>query len=184
MALPHVFTDASVTKTSTTIGIYCASLNISKSITIPRPLDIGTAESLAYLYAKRIITTPAHFFTDNKEVAAKYNINWLPREYNKKADALTRPIPINFNIGHHLLKYPLTTKLKLVCKIAGIDYEPIRKASCPVTKLTKLRDVLALRLLHTLLTGSERPKSIKHILQDQKGITNKEFQLFFKGLQS
>lgn len=182
MALPHVFTDASVTKTSTTIGIHCQSLNINKALTLSRPLDISTAESLAYLYAKKLITTPAHFFTDNKEVAAKYNINWIPREYNKKADALTRPAPIDINIGHYLLQFPLATKLKLICKLTGRDHGPIRRSSCPVTKLARLNHKLTLRLLHTLLTGKERPKAIKHILQDHKGITNKEFQSLLKGL--
>ena len=171
MGLPHVFTDASVTPTSTTIGIYCPQLSVSKSITLSRTMSPSMAEELAHLYARKIIPD-AHYFTDNLTVATRLGIHWIPREYNKVADALTRPptIPI---IGHHLqAKYSLAHKLALIRKVTG-------QTGTTVLELYNSNHQLTRRLLLTLLKPADKPKAIKAALNDYKGISNSEFiQLF------
>lgn len=157
MALPHVFTDASVTDTCTTIAIHSPQLGINKSITLPRRMQVHLAEELAYLYARKIVTVDAHFFTDSIIVANKVGINWIPREYNKTADRLskkhTNGTPIS-NISHYIMKtYPFATRLRLANRAFGTSH------TC-LFSLSK-HSILAKRLVHSIFFSSERPAAVK-----------------------
>lgn len=163
---PHkVFSDASVTTNSTTVGIYCDSLSIKYSHTINKPLQVHQAEELALKLAIQLTSNHlCHYFVDNKGLATKYqkhqlSINWLPREFNKQADALTRKskkgpaklkpgTPQPLGLANTIQQqYPLNRKLKLISAILGL-------------KTTNLNSIaqhkMGRRLLQSLLTRAEK----------------------------
>lgn len=163
---PHkVFSDASVTTNSTTVGIYCKSLSIRYSHTVNKPMQVHQAEELALKLAIKLTTSHlCHYFVDNKGLATKYqnhslSINWLPREFNKQADALTRkpkkgstqfkpgtPQPLGLATIIQQ-QYPLNRKLKLISAILGLK-------STDVNVLAQ--NNMGRRLLQTLLTKMEK----------------------------
>ena len=162
---PHkVFSDASVTTNSTTVGIYCDSLSIKYSHTINKPLQVHQAEELALKLALKLTSSHlCHYFVDNKGLATKYqssaySINWLPREFNKQADALTRAPkgPTQFKAGTSQplciaaiiqQQYPLNRKLKLISALLGIKSTDV---------ITIAQNRMGRRLLQSLLTRTEK----------------------------
>lgn len=162
---PHkVFSDASVTTNSTTVGIYCESLSIKYSHTVNKPMQVHQAEELALKLALKLTSSHlCHYFVDNKGLAIKYqsstySINWLPREFNKQADALTRAPkgPTQFKPGTPQplgiaaiiqQQYPLNRKLKLISALLGV-----KSTDVPTIAQNKM----GRRLLQALLTRAEK----------------------------
>lgn len=162
--LPKVYTDASCTTTSTTIGIYSKDLKISISKTFDIVSKPHTAEELAYCYAKRIVDVEADYHMDNQTVANRLGIIWIPRQQNKKADALTRSFT-PFDVAYFIQQnYSLRLKLALVSKVFNLP---------PVTEKTvHLLDYQSKRFLTTILTSKEKPKWLKTYLSNALPISN------------
>lgn len=155
-SLPHVFTDASVSSTTTTLAVYCPQLSISYSHTLPRTLQAHEAELLAHRLGRKLVPD-AHYFTDNMHVATTVGIHWIPREYNRQADKLSKNhsggTPVS-NICHYLLKtYSYEQRLRLANRALSASFLCIHKMS--------LHSAYAKRLVHSIFTSTERPAKVK-----------------------
>lgn len=171
--LPLVFSDASISKTATTLAVYSSNLAISYTISLPRVFSSDAAEELALKLAFTLTKgINCHYFVDNKQVANKYpQVNWIPRELNTAADTLSKQHTTFTSLGTTSIasfiqaNYPLPKKLKLVASIRNL------KADISIL----VKDSLAKRLLNAILTRDERPTQYRTTIA--KATTLKQAEL-------
>lgn len=181
----HVFSDASIQNSKVYIGVYCNTLNISKTIEFDVYKDnIHKAEMLGILVAKELTKKFSNcwYFTDSHVAYQKLskthpNVCWLPREYNKKADKLANKELIKGCIAQYLRANYTDIQLeKLIRKTLNVS----DKYSIP-----KLFDksTLSKQLLFTLLP-QKLSKEQKRYITDKKikTIPNSEWVNLFKGI--
>ena len=171
--LPLVFSDASISKSTTTLAVYSSNLAISHIVSLPRVFSSCVAEELALKLAFTLTKgVNCHYFVDNKQVADKYpQVNWIPRELNTAADALSKqhtsftPLGTVSIASFIQANYSLSKKLKLIASI--------RNLKADISLLVK--DSLAKRLLNAILTKDERPTQYRTIIA--KATTLKQVEL-------
>ena len=179
--LPHVFSDASCSITTTTIAVYSPQLNIAHRATLHKKLDVNQAEELAFKLALKLTEgTKCHYFVDNQAIANKYKdlCYWIPRELNKSADALSKPDvvqPSTTAIATHIQQnYSLDKKLKLIAALRGLKCE----------LKTLLADKTARRLMQSFLKKEEKPTQGKKLINDAKPIKQIELIQMIRTYQS
>ena len=171
--LPLVFSDASISKSTTTLAVYSSNLCISHIVSLPRVFSPDVAEELALKLAFTLTKgINCHYFVDNRQVADKYpQANWIPRELNTAADTLSKqhttftPLGTTSIASFIQANYPLPKKLKLVASIRNL------KADISVL----VKDSLAKRLLNAILTRDERPMQYRTTIA--KATTLKQAEL-------
>lgn len=170
--LPLVFSDASISKSTTTLAVYSSNLAISYTISLPRVFSPNIAEELALKLAFTLTKgVNCHYFVDNKQVADKYpQANWIPRELNTAADTLSKqhttftPLGTTSIASFIQAKYTLNHKLRLIAAITGLE--------ASITTLVK--HTLAKRLLNVLLTRDERPSTFRATISKAKTLKQSE----------
>lgn len=171
--LPLVFSDASISKSTTTLAVYSSNLAISYTISLPRVFSSVVAEELALKLAFTLTKeVNCHYFVDNKQVADKYpQVNWIPRELNTAADTLSKqhttftPLGTTSVASFIQANYPLNHKLRLIAAITGLE----------ASIITLVKHTLAKRLLNAILTRDERP--MQHRTTIAKATTLKQAEL-------
>ncbi len=167
MARKYIHTDASRHKGKTYIGIYSEYFNLKKTITIDKYLDINDAETLGVKLAYELVGSipDVHIFTDSlvsyDRLKDKYPVHWLPRQYNKQADKLAKPITeakITDMANHIIKNYSVKQRIKLCYKILGIV--PMTKS--PIRQLYKHGEV-SKRLLKSILVNELTPQQRRNL---------------------
>ena len=170
--LPLVFSDASISKLTTTLAVYSSNLRISHIVSLPKVFSSDVAEELALKLAFTLTKgVNCHYFVDNKQVANKYpQVNWIPRELNTAADTLSKqhatftPLGTTSVASFIQTKYTLNHKLKLISAITGLE----------ASITTLVNHTLAKRLLNVLLTRDERPSTFRAAISKAKTLKQSE----------
>jgi hypothetical protein len=180
----HVFSDASIQNNKVYIGVYCNTLNISKTLEFDVYQDnIHKAEMLGILVAKELTKAfNCWYFTDNLTAYQRLskthsNVCWLPREYNKKADKLANKETIKGCIAQYLRTNYTDSQLeKLIHKILKVSDK------YSVTKLFD-KNTLSKQLLFTLLPQKLSKEQKKYIINKKiKTLSNQSWVKLFKGI--
>lgn len=170
--LPLVFSDASISKSTTTLAVYSSNLRISHIVSLPKVFSSDVAEELALKLAFTLTKgVNCHYFVDNKQVADKYpQVNWIPRELNTAADTLSKqhatftPLGTTSVASFIQTKYTLNHKLKLISAVTGLE----------ASITTLVNHTLAKRLLNALLTRDERPSTFRATISKAKTLKQSE----------
>ena len=165
--LPHVFSDASIRPNYVILGVYSEHLNITKSIKIHKQLSTSQAEELALKLAMKLTQgINCHYFVDNQQLAVKYSgiAYWIPREFNKQADSLTKvegtPLGVTSVQDFIRANYSLKSKLKLIHKLLNF------KTTRTIQQLIQHKQ--ACSLLNAMLTRAERPDNCRTLIAKAK----------------
>ena len=181
----HVFSDASIQNNKVYIGVYCNTLNISKTIELDVYQDnINKAEMLAILVAKELTKEFSNcwYFTDSHIAYQRLskthpNVCWLPREYNKKADKLANKELIKGCMAKYLrTNYTHRQLEKLIHKILNVS------GGYSVSNIFDI-NILSKQLLFTLLPQKLSKGQKRYIIDNKiKTIPNSEWVNLFKGI--
>ena len=182
--LPKVFSDASIQENKVVIGVYSEDLQIKyKYVVYNKRMSIHVAEELALKTAMHLAKdTKCHFFVDNQYVADKYRgiAYWIPREFNKQADALTKTTGTSLgptSIATYIqTNYSTQQKIKLIAAILGLS-----KLS---TIGTLAKNKMACRLMQTLLLKHEKPAQSKKAISSAALLKQKELLHLIKTYQN
>ena len=173
-----VYFDASIRKSEIGVGIYCETTNERHTLTFPiSTKDIALGEFIAFREAMRLYPDATTYYTDNqalsKVAADMANIVWVPREYNKEADKLSKKLEIVTennticNIAHTISKkYTFDQRLNLWSLYAETDddYELLEalRNNTPVSlALGNLTNDFCFLIRSTFNKNDEIDKSIK-----------------------
>ena len=182
--LPKVFSDASIQKKKVVIGVYSEDLNINYRYVIHNKLmTITVAEELALKTAIHLTKDiKCHFFVDNQQVANKYRgiAYWIPREFNKQADALTKTPKTDLGavgISNYIQSnYTEQQKIKLITAILGLP---------KISTINNLvNNKMACRLMQSLLLKNEKPRQFKKLINDAKPLKQRDLLHLIKTYQN
>lgn len=182
--LPKVFSDASIQEKKVVIGVYSEDLQIKyKYVVHNKRMSINVAEELALKTAMYLAKgTKCHFFVDNQQVADKYRgiAHWIPREFNKQADALTKTTGTSLgttSIATYIqTNYNTQQKIKLIAALLGLS-----KLST-IGSLTNNK--MACRLMQSLLLWNEKPKQSKKLIDKAVPVNQKDLLHLIKTYQN